>query len=360
MLPLSSFEANHAHTQLLAARLALEEAEQAGLPFTTTLEVRDDAYDKEKAARIAEEFVADPSIVSVVGPMNSDMSLASGPIFHEAGLAHIATASSNATLTRRGWKTFFRMVPSDDLHIRDAAAFAVRRLGARRIAIVQDGSNWSRPVGDSFKEEVEALGAVVPAYVPVQRKRREYGDAVRALAAANADLLFFAVIEEVAVIIARELREAGVRAPFFAPNGLKPPPYFATPDYDVDGPYYTNVTADHRVLPRAGEMVKRYVARFQEQPTVYVAEAYDATGILLRAIRAAGASQTHRPSRDEVLRAVAGIRGYEGTSGTISFDANGEIENRGIGIYKYEAGQLRFLGFTTELDKMNVGSPAIR
>ena len=347
ILPTSGFESGHARSQLLAVKLALEEGQQElDLPFDVELVVEDDRVDPQKAAEIARAFAEDNDILAVVGPMNTDSNLGAAPVFNEAGLVHIATAASNPTLTQRGWRTFFRMVPSDIHHYRDAARFAVEKLGARRIAVVNDGSNFTRPMAEGFRDVALELGADIPEFIGVERGKDDYSDAVQVLAGAEYDLIFFVIIEAVAVIIARQLREAGVMVPFFATDGLKPFPYFATWDYDVDGPYYTNVCADPRVKEKAGEMVKRYIKRFGEEPTVYMAEGYDAATILLSALKNTGSSQ---PDREEVLGAVAATRNFLGTSGTITFDEHGDLLQPEIGIYKVEGRELKFLGFTKDL-----------
>jgi branched-chain amino acid transport system substrate-binding protein len=347
-MPTSGFEARHATTQLLAVKLALEEFQQRTptTAFSIELVVEDDQVNPEKAAAIARAFAADPDIVAVVGPMNSDTNLAAGPIFAEAGLPHIATAASNRTLSQQGWKTFFRVVANDIHHYRDAAKYAVHVLGATSIAVVNDGSNFTRPMAEGFRDTALQLGASIPAFVGVERGRTDYSEAIRQLGKHPFDLIFFVVIEPVAVVIARQLREAGVMVPFFATDGLKPLPYFATFGYEVDGPYYTNVCADPDIKPEAGRMVERYKARFGSEPTVYVCEAYDAAAIILTAV---GGLPGPRIGRADVLSALAGIRDYPGTSGLISFDKNGDILHPEIGIYKLQDRQLRFLGFTKDL-----------
>ncbi len=348
VLPTSGYETRHGRTQWLAVQLALDESRAAlALPFEVELAFGDDAGNPGRAADVARACAVDPAVLGVVGPMNSDTNVAAGPIFEEAGLAHIATAASNPGLSQRGWRTFFRVVPSDIHQYRDAARYMVQVFGARRIAVVNDGTSFGRPMAEGFRDVATQLGADVCAFVIVAMDAEDYGDAVAELArlTPQPELIFFIVIEPVAARLAVPLRRAGVTAPFAATDGLKPLPYFATPDFPVDGPYYTNVCADHRVNERAGAMVRRYVARFGEEPTVYVAEAYDAAAILLRALKRAGA----HPTRQAVLREVAATRDFQGASGTISFDANGDILRPEIGIYKFDGTQVRFLGFARDI-----------
>jgi branched-chain amino acid transport system substrate-binding protein len=347
-LPTSGYEERHGRTQWLAAQLAVEETlPKLGLPFDVELAFADDGGDATRAVPVAHAFAADAAVLGVVGPMNTDAHLATGDIYEAAGLAHIGTAASNPTLSQRGWRTFFRVVLSDIPHYKDAARYAVQALGARRIAVLNDGSGFTRPMAEGFRDTAQQLGAEIPAFIQVVRGREDYSEAVAEMARVSPppDIMFFVVIEPVAVRLANPLRKAGVRVPFFATDGLKPLPYFATPDYPVDGPYYTNVCVDHRVKEPAGAMVRRYVARFGEEPTVYVAEGYDATAILLTALQRAGAS----PNRESVRREVAATRNFPGTTGSVSFDAHGDIETPEVGIYKYDQGELRFLGFTKDI-----------
>lgn len=347
ILPLAGFESLHARSQLLAIRLACEEAQkEEELPYHLELVERDDAFSGERAKEIAKELSADPEVLGVVGPMNTDTNLIAAPIFHEAGLVHIATAASNADLTKKGWKTFFRVVPNDIFHYHDAAKFAVEYLKAHKISVVNDGSNFTRPMAEGFRDEAQKLGAEIPAFIGVERGKDDYLDAAKELAKTNQELIFFVVIEQVAAIIAKQLRELGVMVPFFATDGLKPFPYFATPGYDVVGPYYTNVCADPEVQEKAGAMVERYIKRFDEKPTVYTAEGYDAARILISAF-----GDGNR-SRKEVLEAVRDTNEYPGVSSTITFNEEGDLSNPAIGIYKVEDGkELSFLGFTKDILK---------
>ncbi len=99
-------------------------------------------------------------------------------------------------------------------------------------------------------------------------------------------------------------------------------------------------------------MVKRYQARFGEEPTVQMVEAYDAARILLTALKG-----SDRPTRETVRQAVAETRDFPGPSGNISFDEGGDIMEPEIGIYKFERGRLTVLGFTRNLLRSEAGDP---
>lgn len=346
LLPLSGPEHRHARSQLLAVELAFDDVRQGcDFPYDVRLVVQDDKFDPQVAAGVARAFVADEDMLAVIGPMNSFTCLEAAPVFSKAGLAHIATAASNPTLTRRGWRTFFRVVVNDVHHFKDAAQYAVSGLNARRIGVIfSAGGTFSGPMAAGFRDTARSLGADIPLFVPVDSDASDYGDVVRQTASADCELLFFVLGEETAVRISRQLRAGGVMTPFFATDGIKPFPYFATPDYPVDGPYYTNVCADPRVKPAAKAMVDRYIDRFGEEPTVYMAEAYDAARIILDALM-----RVDVLTRDALRDEIAATRDFAGTSGLITFDEYGDIADPEIGIYRVVGRELHFVGFTREL-----------
>ena len=348
VLPLTGPESRHARAQMLAVELAIiEVAPELDLPCEVELIVEDEAFDPQKAAKIAQKFVADEDILAVIGPMNSKTSLAAAPIFHQAGLAHIATAASNPDLSQKGWQTFFRVVVNDIHQYTDAAKYAVKVLKTDRIAVVfSAGGTFSVPMAEGFRRVATELGAEIPIFLGIDGEKLDYSNAVEQLKQVDVGLIFFVVGEDTATAIASQLRQAGVMTPFFATDGIKPFPYFATPEYSVDGPYYTNVCADPHVKPEAGEMVERYIAHFGEKPTVYMAEAYDAATIILTALSRLNADQL---TRNGVRTEIAATRNFPGTSGIITFDECGDLVNPAIGIYKVEQEALEFLGFTNEL-----------
>ena len=73
-------------------------------------------------------------------------------------------------------------------------------------------------------------------------------------------------------------------------------------------------------------VVKTFVTKFKEtfgkEPEVYAAAGYDCMKIVAEAIRVGGYSS------EEIKKALYNIKGYNGVTGTISFDEFGEIEGK--------------------------------
>src|SRR5471030_1240958 len=99
------------------ARLAIEEISAQGLTIDghaihLELDAQDDAGDAKKAVDAAQRLVAD-HVVAVVGHLNPDASILASKVYSDASIAQISAATVNSGFTQQGFKTTFRVVPTD-------------------------------------------------------------------------------------------------------------------------------------------------------------------------------------------------------------------------------------------------------
>jgi branched-chain amino acid transport system substrate-binding protein len=114
--------------------------------------------------------------VAVLGPASSECARLMAPILASGGAGPMALVSHGAAdpgLTANGdpgqrgrphpsgRPTFARVVTTDDVQGRAAAAFATRDLGVRRVLVIHDGTVSGRRVARVFADTAKASGAAV-------------------------------------------------------------------------------------------------------------------------------------------------------------------------------------------------------
>lgn len=328
-----------------AVALAVEQANgQADLPFGVEMVLGDDQAQTEAAVAVAEKFIADPQVLGVVGTMNSHTSLATAPLYHQAGLVQIAPAASNPSLTQQGFATFFRVVPHDLTQGQVAAAFTVQNLGKRRLAVIYETTPFGEPLAQIFGQTCTTLGVEPLLSRTVQRGQTDFSSLAAEVAALQPELIFMGVIEAEGRLLAGQLRQAGVRSILFGTDGLKPSLYLTTSGYEVEGPYHTSSATDVFVNPTAATFAQVYQARYGELYSIYTAEAYDAANIIISACARAASLD-----RSAVLAQVRRTRDFPGASGPITFDEHGDRLDPRIGIYQVINQKPVFLGVAGEL-----------
>ena len=342
---LSGHEKIHGRAIVQSVSLAIEQANMKGvIKGGLELVVGDDRDERGTAAEIARRYIRDERILAVVGPMNSNAVFGAAPLYQMADMVHISPAASNPELTRMGYGTFFRVVGHDEFQGTCAAAFTVSYLKKNRMGIIHDGSPFGKPLSEIFMSRVEDLGAEIVAFQKIQRGQRDFSRVANEMLACQPDLIFFGVIEEEGLLLAPQLRSAGVSSVFLGTDGLKTSRYLETPLSAVKGPYFSNASTDINVKKSAHAFKNAFVDRYGPIYSVYSAEAYDAANVIIHAM--AGAEEL---TRQAVLARVAKTENFPGITGQITFDSSGDRMHPEIGFYELVPGKTIFLGFDGDL-----------
>jgi branched-chain amino acid transport system substrate-binding protein len=339
----------HTVTGYLAAEMAVEECNGAKrLPFEVELVPVIDHRNRDRARDAAHAFVEDPAAVAMLGPINSDMAIATQDIYGEAGMAQVSSEASSPLLTSGGQTHFFRLVANDEVQGRALAQAATSYLGAKRIAVLSDNSGWGRPIAQIFAEEVRRLGAevVLERYFGAAEDALDFDGLVDATVGASPDLVYFAVYWNKAHILAHRLRDRGLAARFLGSDALKPYAFLEVPTLDPESPHHSLAGIDMRLKPSARPFFEAFALRHPMLLVApqYAAEAYDAAGLLLEALARAG-----RPDRAAVLAEMQARHPYSGALGPIAFDERGDLVDAEIGLYTCRDGIRHYIGPIKEL-----------
>lgn len=329
------------------AQMAIAELkDDPSLPLRLDWKVFDDFGNTETTRKFAQEIVADPGIIGVVGPMGSNEAFASAPIFNEAGLVQISPCASHPDLCRRSYKTFFRLVANEEAQGGELARMAYGYLKARRAAVIHADDAWATTTSEIFMREYEKLGGKVIERQPYPNQSEDFSQLIQATVAADPELVFCAVHPREGVMISAGLRQVGLKVPFLGTDAMKTAFPLGGGESDAEA-YHTYSGADFRRLPSAAAFRQAYVARFPEDST-YSPEAYDALMIIAEALRRAG-----QPDRKQILKEVRQLRDFQGVSGLINFDPTGERVGAPISFYHVVKAdtdrRMEYLGTTLEL-----------
>ena len=337
---LSGCEEKHGQAMLKSVELAVEEAKSSGLLYNLELAFHDDAGDTEQGIAVAKKLIADPEVMGVVGPMNSNPAIGAAPLYDQAGLVHITNSASNVALSEQGYKTFFRMIANDYVQSDALVDFMVNHLKAKEIAVINDDTDFSSGLGSLVKEKAASADLKVTNHIQVTCGKGDYSLKLSPLKASRPGVIFFAILEPEGRLISNQLREFGNRSVFLGTDALKPSKFLVTSGFDVPGPYHSCASTDIARDPAATDFASAYENKYGEKYSIYTAEAYDAANIIIRAI-----NNCQNVSREEVLKQVSETINFYGASGETSFTDCGELAHPRISFYNYENGDLNFIGF---------------
>jgi branched-chain amino acid transport system substrate-binding protein len=326
-----------------AADLAVDQANDGcAVPgYRLILKADDDQADPRVAAEVATALAVDPSVVGVVGTLNSVTAETVQPILNEHGIVMISPANTFPLLTlgadpmsapSRPFPTYFRLTATDLVQGPFAARYLVQKSGKRRLAVVDDGTSFGAPLAEQFAQEAQKLGAAVVIRERVGQRDTEFAGLIDKIRSATPEVVYYGGVYLAAGPLSRQLGSAGLGVPLMGGDGILYPDYIALGGRPGD--LATFIGAPAETLPTASQFVADYrAANYADPSGSYGVLAYDATNLLIAAVTAAvrdgGWSDD---SRAAVARKVQATN-VQGASGPISFDQYGDTTNRVLTVF---------------------------
>lgn len=322
-------------------RLAVAEFNARGdAPFDVKVRAVDDSGDPAVAARLAKQLADDPSVLAVVGP-TTDETAQTALAAYDAGLLPVLAVSPGAiNLSVQGFRSFLHARIADSLLPFYISAYLRGTAHSRRIGVVVDraADNYGWELSSNLSTVLRNAGQ---PYLPrvVGAMRSGFGDAVNDLLAADADSIAFAGLHDRAASLARTLRERDFSGARASGPDLLDPRFLTAAKEAADGWTIVAPVVDATLRPEAKAFATAYRKRWKEAPPRYAAEAYDVTGMVLKAL--AGLSAESR-TRKELLAAVRAIK-YQGITRTFAFQKTGQVVPDGTGVSLWRVDKGRFV-----------------
>lgn len=162
--PLTGPQAHYGEEYKNGVTLAVEDANAEnptidGKPVKFQLQAEDDQADPKTATQVAQKFV-DAKINGIIGHFNSGTAIPASKIYNDAGIPMIAMATA-PQFTQQGFNTTFRSMTSDTQQGAVMGKFVVEKLGAKKIAIIDDRTAYGQGLADEFEKSVKAAGGEI-------------------------------------------------------------------------------------------------------------------------------------------------------------------------------------------------------
>jgi branched-chain amino acid transport system substrate-binding protein len=260
----------------------------SGRPLAYVFE--DSQSDPKQSVTVAQKFVSDSRIVAELGDFSSTASMAASPIYQRAGLVQLGFTNSHPDFTKGGDYMWSNSTTQKD-DAPNLAQYAVKEIGLKKLAVFYLNTDWGKATTDLFSQTVQDLGGSVvdkEAYLPSEK---DFHASVTKVSAANPDGIVLVSYNSDGALIAQQLRAQGIRTPIIADAAVFSPEFLALGGDAVEGVYTSSEFFPGDPRPEVQRFVTAYKAKYNEDPDLFAAIAYDAIGILAAAIREGGATR---------------------------------------------------------------------
>ncbi|MEO5862912.1 MAG: branched-chain amino acid ABC transporter substrate-binding protein, partial [Burkholderiales bacterium] len=146
------------------------------------------------------------------------------------------------------------------------------------------------------------------------------------------DLIFFGGMDPQAGPMVRQLKDLGLSAKYLGGDGIFSPKFIELAGKTAEGSKASSPGLPLEKMPGGTAFKERYEAKFG-QIQLYEPFAYDATNILIDAMKRAGSTD---PAK---YLAEMPKTNFTGVIGTVSFDEKGDIKNGPVSVYEVKDGK---------------------
>lgn len=299
------------------------------------LVAEDDAGDPKQGTAVAQKLV-DSKVAGVIGHLNSGTTIPASKIYFDAGIPQVSPSATNPKYTRQGFNTAFRVV-ADDVHLGGTLGkYAVNTLKGKSIAVIDDRTAYGQGVAEEFTKAVKAAGGAIADTQYTTDKATDFSAILTQIKSKKPDVVFFGGMDAVAGPMIRQMKQLGINAKFVGGDGIctsELPKLSggAMADGQVICAEAGGVEGEQKVGME--KFRADYKAKFGIEVQVYAPYVYDSVNVMVAAMVKAGSAE---PAK--YLPVLAKTEGFKGVTGTISFDAKGDVKNGALTLYTYKAG----------------------
>ncbi|MCP4536339.1 MAG: branched-chain amino acid ABC transporter substrate-binding protein [Chloroflexi bacterium] len=296
-VPLSGFMANGGQTVLGGARLAAAEINRAGglMGYRVVVRPLDDEADSDVAVaqidQVRQALAQGERVVAIIGHLNSGQTLAAMEFYQDMDLVVITPTASEQSLAERGYTNFFRVNADDSVQAAVDARFLVEKLGASRVAVVFNNTEYGQGLAASLIVELEQRGGEAVVQLEVEEGQSRYETELAQIQAANPDAVFYAGYEIEAPYLRATLVEAGVTVPMLSSDGAFLGATIDEAAGTAEGMYVSAFAPGPRNVADA-RWVEAYQAVEYRNPDTYSVNGYVAMQVLAEGVSKAGSMDT--------------------------------------------------------------------
>ena len=338
--PVSGAQAHFGKDNENGARMAIDELNAQGVMIGNQkarfeLLAEDDGADPKQGTAAAQKL-CDAKVNGVVGHLNSGTTIPAAKIYDACGIPMVTPSATNPQLTTLGYRHVYRMLANDNALGTGLGNHAAKVLKLKKVAIIDDRTAYGKGVADVFRKTAASLGLQVVSEQYTNDKAVDFMSILTAIKSKKPDGIFFGGMDPQAGPMLRQMQQLGLsKAYLFGGDGICTE---KLAELSSGARTLGNVVcavggASLDKLPQGKTWRERYDAKFPKQFQVYSPYTYDATMVMVDAMKRA------KSADPKVYGPMLKTTNYQGVTTRVQFDAVGELKVPAMTLYVYKAGK---------------------
>ncbi len=305
------------------AQLRFDELnEDPEFPAEITLKEGDTQGSPDNAPPVVEEVASDTETVAVVGPGFSGESAVSGDTYNDSGIPFITPSATGCGAGRRGLGLLVsRVIGNDAGQGGLGGQYVAKELGATKLFVADDKSEYGQPLGDAVAEAAEAEGVEIVGRQGAAAGADDYSALISDVQASGADVFYFGGYDADFAKIVKQAVEAGFKGTMMSGDGSVSDTFVESAGDSAEG-VHLSIPSD-----LGGDFAEQYNSEYGGDAStvpVYAAEGYDVASLIGEGIKSAieGGAEDAETIREGIKEYLDGLSDapFEGVAKSYAFD----------------------------------------
>jgi branched-chain amino acid transport system substrate-binding protein len=232
-------------------------------------------------------------VAGVVGHLNSGTTIPASKVYNDCGIPHVTGAATNPNLTKPGYKTTYRIIANDNALGAGLAFYAADALKLKTVAVIDDRTAYGQGVADVFKKTAVPRACKVVDEQFTTDKATDFMAILTAIKAKNPDAIFYGGMDPQAGAMLRQMEQLGMsNVKYFGGDGICTAEIAKLAPAPRAWATWSALKAALQLakMPGGNAWKAKYDAKYPGQFQVYSPYTYDATFVLVDAMKRANST----------------------------------------------------------------------
>lgn len=308
-----------------AAEMAVDEINAAcglevdGENYEVVILVEDNESKAESSVAVATRLIVEEDVLGIIGPQASKQAVPTGQVANDRETPMISPWSTNPDTTfERPW--VFRAAFLDPFQGPVVASFVQSEFGAETAAVLYDvGSDYPKGLAENFRDAAVENGIEVVGFETFTTGDTDFSSQLTNIISENPDVIFTPQYYNEVPLIVQQARELGYEGPIVGSDSWGTADLLDLCGEACEGLFFSTHYAPDIATEVGQTFIKAYEERYSTTPSDVAALTYDAFQMMFMAIENANSLE-----KADVRDALANIELFEGVTGIMSFDEQGD------------------------------------
>jgi branched-chain amino acid transport system substrate-binding protein len=304
-----------AHTK--GTQLAFEEINKAGgvngMPLQVFIE--DDKSDPATGINDAKKLISQDKVNAIVGSDASLVTIAFSKENEKSKVPLVNGMAGSPTITEQGYKYTWRInVTDSQLDVKTIEHY-MTKLGKKKFAFLAENSDYGKPPTKAAVEKIKELGGEVLAYEEYNRGETDFKAQLTNIKNTNPEVVFLHGYYTEGSIIARQIKELGIKSDLIINMGQGVPKYVELAGAAAEGAVFPTTWVPGLTDERSKKFEAAFRAKFNAEPGAFEAGSYEAVYTVIEAVKKGGGV-----SSEQIQTGLKQLSGFNTLLGKMKFN----------------------------------------